>query len=155
MQKGSNRFRFFQFLWLTSSLKLLLTTIYSFMFLFRTYQPSACWKSLFHPHELVSIENFSSWEIKAWSCQWVVNQHWRVCEPKVKKFWKVKVEVRVHFQQKWRAEQKQELKKTLAISSLKHLKTRSDIFYKWQFSRGQKKILENFLGMLLRVKEKL
>ena len=41
-----------------------------------------------HQYELVRIENFSSWRKKAWCCQWVVNQQWRVCEPKVKKFWK-------------------------------------------------------------------
>ena len=29
-----------------------------------------------------------------------MDQHWRVCEPKVKKFRKVKVLVRVHFQRK-------------------------------------------------------
>ena len=36
-----------------------------------SYQPSACLKKKVHQHELVRIENFSSWRIKAWSCQWM------------------------------------------------------------------------------------
>ena len=49
--------------------------------------------------------------------------------------------MRVHFQQKCRAEQKQELKKTLAISSFKQWKTRRDIFLQVTIFKRSK---ENF-----------
>ena len=103
----------------------------------------------FHQHELVSIENFSSWRIKAWSCQWVVNQHWRVCEPKVKKFRKVKVLVRVHFQRKWRVEQKQKVQERkelwqLQVSNIEKRQVTSlkRSIEKWEFEN----FLENAFG---------
>ena len=151
MQKGSSSFSFFDWQFL---IKLLLTTIYYFMFLFRIrfrISHRLVWKN-FHQHGLVSIENFSSWRIKAWSCQWVVNQHWRVCEPKVKKFRKVKDLVRVHFQRKWRVEQKQKVQKRKELWQLQvsNIEKREVIVWK-----VQKRNFENFWGMLLGSKTKV